>query len=72
MSQLNPSQLTRLAGAYEWTSQVLTEITDSSHEPNAPIIFELSAAVGVLRTLLTREHILTEPKNNAHLTTKAK
>lgn len=62
MSKLNRLQLTKLQTAYRCAADVLLEQTAgiSDDDLNRSLVFELSAAVGVLRTILTRENTIHE------------
>lgn len=51
---MNAEQRAAIWVAYERSSQVLEQIVDNKDTPRTTI-FELSAAVGVLRTLITKE-----------------
>lgn len=62
---MNDKQFNSVKIAYTQCSNTLQELLDQKDTPRA-IIFELSATVGMLRTLIQRH--INENKPHAHLT----
>jgi len=65
---LTNSQVERISKAYELTWAVLGEVEQSAEEPPRQTMFELSAAVGVLQTLLNKN----QKEMHAHQPTQRK
>ena len=53
---LTVDQFQRISAAYQRVASVLAEVVDKENTPRS-MIFELSAAVGVLWTLLEKENL---------------